>query len=312
MKEKEIIATTWKLYNYNDLASIGAHHLQDNDFIKTGYRVHLTFKQCMRSLFKFHNELFNVWTHLVGSLLFIGFAAYVLFSDGWEHDHTPSAAELKEERFHRTIFFTYCVCALFCMGASAVFHLFGCMSKPIFLVLLKGDYAGVSALIGGSLLIFVYESWLCVPYWRFIYMCACSALIFAGFTLSFTSKFYSVAWRPIRAGIFVAMGATGAIPCTHFVYRVLHHTGDFFHQEIDLLWPMAMMALTYLIGVGFFVGRIPERFSPGRFDYSFYSHTYMHLFVVVASLFHLYGAIRMFNYRTAHNGCALWNEWFKD
>lgn len=45
--------------------------------ILSGYRVHeLTFKQSCRSLLMWHNETLNVWTHLVGFLLFAGLLLY--------------------------------------------------------------------------------------------------------------------------------------------------------------------------------------------------------------------------------------------
>lgn len=297
----------WKLWRYDEIPE----YLKDNDFIWTGYRVHLTFKMCIRSILKWHNELWNVWTHFVGGLFFIGFIFYCLFSEGWDrYNHLLKPEEVKEENFHRGIFIIYSISALICMMGSFSFHLFGCMSREIFYFLLKFDYVGIASLTGGSMLIFVYESWFCVPFYRTLYMTICSIIVFTGCTLCFTPKFNAVESRPYRAATFVGMGTSGAIPIAHFVYRVLYHTGDPFHQEMELLVPAFLTSIFYLIGAVLFVLRIPERFAPGRFDYSFYSHTYMHTFVVLASLTHLYGGLKMFDYRTSHSGCAEWNKWF--
>eukprot|EP00891_Asterochloris_glomerata_P007907 jgi/Astpho2/7907/e_gw1.00118.28.1_t len=46
-------------------------YLKDNEFITTGYRVEYSFWETMRSLFGLHNETGNVWTHLLGFVLFI-------------------------------------------------------------------------------------------------------------------------------------------------------------------------------------------------------------------------------------------------
>ena len=44
---------------------------RDNEFIKTGYRLNFnSSKKILRSLFMFHNESFNVWSHLAGLILF--------------------------------------------------------------------------------------------------------------------------------------------------------------------------------------------------------------------------------------------------
>ncbi|PNH08040.1 ADIPOR-like receptor [Tetrabaena socialis] len=54
-------------------------YLQDNEFIKAYYRApDMPFKQTLRSLFDIHNETGNVWTHLLGFLLFAGLTLYVI------------------------------------------------------------------------------------------------------------------------------------------------------------------------------------------------------------------------------------------
>jgi Haemolysin-III related len=48
--------------------------LQDNEFLITGYRVNFKRKRdLLKSLFSLHNETLNIWSHLLGALLFIGF-----------------------------------------------------------------------------------------------------------------------------------------------------------------------------------------------------------------------------------------------
>ena len=47
-------------------------HLVDNEFIHRGYRIgyNKSIKSILRSLFQFHNESVNVWSHLIGMLFF--------------------------------------------------------------------------------------------------------------------------------------------------------------------------------------------------------------------------------------------------
>lgn len=52
-------------------------YLRDNPFIKSGYRVNFSRWQSIRSIFEFHNESMNVWTHLIGSLIFFCLVFYV-------------------------------------------------------------------------------------------------------------------------------------------------------------------------------------------------------------------------------------------
>lgn len=51
--------------------------LQDNEFIKRGYRINCnTIPKVLKSLFMLHNETINIWTHLLGLILAIGFIIY--------------------------------------------------------------------------------------------------------------------------------------------------------------------------------------------------------------------------------------------
>ena len=59
------------------------HHkfLCDNEYIHKGYRLHFnTFQKIMKSVFLIHNETVNIWTHVLGGLLFICLLLYFIFS----------------------------------------------------------------------------------------------------------------------------------------------------------------------------------------------------------------------------------------
>lgn len=57
-------------------------YLVENEFIQNGYRINYEKSswQIFRSLFQFHNESVNVWSHLLGMLLFIYLMTWVSFS----------------------------------------------------------------------------------------------------------------------------------------------------------------------------------------------------------------------------------------
>lgn len=51
--------------------------LQDNEFIHSGYRLYFnSSKKILKSLFIWHNESFNIWSHLLGFLVFLSFLIY--------------------------------------------------------------------------------------------------------------------------------------------------------------------------------------------------------------------------------------------
>jgi hypothetical protein len=55
------------------------HHLKDNKFILRGYRSQFTPGKSLRSLFRLHNETGNVWTHLVGVVIFICLTVFTIY-----------------------------------------------------------------------------------------------------------------------------------------------------------------------------------------------------------------------------------------
>ncbi|KAL2249455.1 UNVERIFIED_CONTAM: Heptahelical transmembrane protein 1 [Sesamum indicum] len=47
-------------------------YMKDNDYILNYYRANWPLKVALRSLFQCHNETLNIWTHLLGFLVFVG------------------------------------------------------------------------------------------------------------------------------------------------------------------------------------------------------------------------------------------------
>lgn len=59
-------------YSFEDLKNgTQWRFLADNDFIRNGYRASLSAGQALRSMFAWHNETVNVWSHGLGATVFI-------------------------------------------------------------------------------------------------------------------------------------------------------------------------------------------------------------------------------------------------
>lgn len=43
---------------------------QENQYVLSGYRFYRNTKDCLRSMFKLHNETMNIWSHLLGFFFF--------------------------------------------------------------------------------------------------------------------------------------------------------------------------------------------------------------------------------------------------
>ena len=53
--------------------------LADNEYIATGYRHRLSCCDAVKSLFTWHNEVVNVWTHMAGAIFFLFLLAHLVF-----------------------------------------------------------------------------------------------------------------------------------------------------------------------------------------------------------------------------------------
>lgn len=69
-----------QLHTFERLHQDGFAYLADNSYIRSGYRLNYSVTDCIKSLFELHNETLNVWTHMVGSLIFVSLIAYLTLS----------------------------------------------------------------------------------------------------------------------------------------------------------------------------------------------------------------------------------------
>nr|CAD7451460.1 unnamed protein product [Timema bartmani] len=64
-----------RLFNIHDAPV----HLMFNPYIHSGYRGYLPLKTCVRSVFWWTNETLNIWSHVFGFWLFLGFTMRDLY-----------------------------------------------------------------------------------------------------------------------------------------------------------------------------------------------------------------------------------------
>eukprot|EP01136_Pigoraptor_vietnamica_P043792 Opistho-1_new@19686 len=269
--------------------------LKDNDFIHGGYRPELrSFKRCMESLLYIHNETGNVYTHLIGFTTFFALAVYTcahLLRDSQWEDHV--------------MFWVFFMGAMICLLLSSLFHLVFCHSPRYLRIFSRLDYTGIAFLIAGSYFPCIYYGFYCVRKWKIVYLTAISVIGSVCIVVACFPGFDKPKYRVHRLLLFVAMGACGVVPVTHFLavygFNLARDAASF-----DFLM---IMAALYLTGGAMYGARIPERFAPGKFDLLFHSHQLFHILVVTAALFHYYGMVRAFNFRAEH-GCTRENAMY--
>ncbi|KAI0223902.1 Adiponectin receptor protein [Lamellibrachia satsuma] len=263
--------------------------LRDNDFLIKGHRPPLnSFYACFKSIFRIHTETGNIWTHLLGFVAFIAIATYFL---------TRPTLEVQWQE--KAVFSAFFVGAILCLGFSFTFHTVFCHSERIGRFFNKLDYCGIALLTMGSFVPWLYYSFYCRTEPKIAYMALIFILGTISIIVSMWDKFAEPKYRPLRAGVFIALGLSGVIPAMHYVIT------EGFYQAVNfaaLGW-LVLMAILYIAGAVIYAVRIPERIWPGKFDIWFQSHQIFHVFVVAAAFVHFHGISKIATYRLSFGDC---------
>jgi predicted membrane channel-forming protein YqfA (hemolysin III family) len=239
-------------------------HLRFNPYILKGYRPLLTTKECLKSLLYFHNETFNIYSHLFAFMYFT--ASSSIYNSVWN-----------EGCYHVRVFvvISFLVSTLPFL-ASVAYHLFmphvsGCRT---YRWLLKVDVVGVWCMTSVG----------AVPQlWSVTY---CHSAVQTGAVTLYATVSAFALW--IILVYDSAIHRVVALTLQYFfrigfhVFRMCPWSGG--HPYAFLL----MTVVDMLAAPGALVNglKIPERQFPGKLDYLGNGHTIMHVvsfFVVLVS-----------------------------
>lgn len=305
-------------------------YMKDNEFVLHYYRANWPIKEALFSIFRWHNETLNVWTHLIGFIIFVALTvanlmevppvadlisfftrSFPISGDANASDDSngffvgaTNLIDLKQITSSaimpvtRWPFLVFLAGSMFCLLSSSICHLFSCHSRHVNILLLRIDYTGITVMIITSFFPPIYYIFQCEPHWHFIYLGGITAMgIFTIVTL-LSPALSSGKFRAFRALLFCSMGFFGFVPAIHAAIVNWNNP----KRDITLAYESAM-ALFYLTGTMFYVTRIPERWKPGWFDLAGHSHQIFHVFVVFGALAH-YSATLVFLEWRDRVGCA--------
>ena len=143
---------------------------QDNHFIRSGYRpASASFKKSFASLGYIHNESVNIYSHLLGAILFsvIGLVLYTAIEPRYESATTSDVLA----------FGCFFAGAALCLGMSATFHSTMNHSPSVARFGNKLDYMGIVFLISGSFIPSVFYGFYCHPHLQeFYWTMVCNTL----------------------------------------------------------------------------------------------------------------------------------------
>lgn len=141
------------------------------------------------------------------------------------------------------------------------------------------DYCGISILITGSFIPWVFYGFLEDHVSRWVYVVIVTSVGVSVSIFSLSDKFGSSEYRHIRAIVFIVFGIATALPFIHFFFFSKDHI------PVSLV-PLLTFGFCYIFGASLYACRIPERYFPGKCDLFFQSHQIFHCFVVLAAYIH--------------------------
>ncbi|KAJ1976170.1 inc metabolism membrane protein [Dimargaris xerosporica] len=303
---------------------------RENQYIRSGYRFLHSKTQCLSSIFQYHNETGNIWTHLLGLIFFVAFGCYEIYhrfgsTSPWSALSSapfttwvpwlgswlastaassssfspPTPAAPSVSWVDGLVFLLFFASACKCLLCSTMYHTFchhshlGTMRCAVML-----DYIGISVLITASIMTVVYYSYYCTPYYQSLYLILSLMVGALGICLSTFSWFDHTDYRHIRVTVFVLMSVMGICPLIQLAYTY----GS--HPVLEFTTPIVKSLACYVAGVYFYANKYPERLYPGHFDLIGNSHQLWHLGVIGGIYYHYTAVIHFYESRFTF-GCAV-------
>jgi len=252
-----------------------------NPHIHKGYRFSEGPWACVRSVFGLHNELFNIWSHVIGLVLVLAVAFY--FYPRNVNFHLSTNADV----FVAAVFF-FAACK--CLVCSTIWHTMNSISHQSLLERFACvDYTGISFLVASSIITTEYAAFYCEPLSRSIYMGATAALGIGGVILPWHPTFNRADMAWARVMFYVTLALTGFIPIGQLA------TSRGIDWAIYFYAPITKSILVYGLGAVLYASKVPERWFPGMFDYVGCSHNIWHVAVLGGILFHYTAMQDMFS-----------------
>ncbi|SCU91397.1 LAFA_0F03510g1_1 [Lachancea sp. 'fantastica'] len=280
-----------KLCSYNELPE----WQRDNDKILRGYvRETRSLIKCVKSLFYFHNETVNIYTHLIPSGTYL--ALLLFFTDLVLIPQFPSTSM---SDYIMINFFL--LGAFLCLMCSSCFHCMKQHSEAHSDVWSKVDYMGIIVLISCSMVSLLYYGFhdYLLHFKLFTIVVVVLGSICAAFVLN--DRFNAKNWRAFRAAFFVLFGFSGVVPIITGLVKFGIEESCKRVQLRFVLWE----ALFYIVGAVIYGLRLPETLLPGKFDFVGHSHQLFHVLVVLGSICHFRALIG--SYFFLHTGLSTSN-----
>ncbi|KAK6532650.1 hypothetical protein TWF281_006830 [Arthrobotrys megalospora] len=270
--------------------------LHENEFIMTGYRQpSFSLAKSVRSILSIHNETVNIWSHIIGSVLFVTIPLYVFTTEIPPRYKIATTEDI-------VVCTTYFLGCAICFGLSATYHTLMNHSPKVHTVSVQLDYLGILILMYSAMIPLIYYGFVCDHNLRNIYWAVESVLAGLCAISTMHPMFHSSKAKVLRGIFYSAFGLSSFVPIFH---AIAIYGWEVQKDRMGLIW-WALVGLFDSIGVLAYGSKVPERFFPGRFDIWGQSHQILHISVVIAGMMHVMGCLGDFDYLHKHGAqCGL-------
>ncbi|XP_070556774.1 membrane progestin receptor beta-like [Ptychodera flava] len=244
--------------------------------VHNGYRVpHQPLKYYILSIFQMHNELLNVWTHLIACSI-LGYKMYTL-SSNINFPHDPYSWPL----------FLLCVSCCVYTFLSTFAHLLQSHSELVHYTCFFIDYVGVSLYgFSSGLAHFYYSShrsflsivgdgWLFPVVNLLLAWFACAACCYAKVKYDRPYPFARKLWQLTSVGSLYVWIISPILQRIFLCWSSPCDDEAIYHHQIHIVW--------FLLGTIFFATPFPQKLAPGRFDMIGHSHQLFHVFIALCT-----------------------------
>ncbi|KAI1372805.1 hemolysin-III channel protein-like protein Izh2 [Hypoxylon crocopeplum] len=265
---------TWKQH--------GSEHL------RTGYRAGCASAwSCFHSWSYIHNETVNIFSHIIGAILFLALPIHVFTTEVPPRYRLATTADV-------LVCSIYFLGVAVCFTLSTLYHTFMCHSEAAYaLGGIKLDYQGIILLMWGANVPLIYYSIPCDLRGQVAYWVINSVL--AG--LCSFATFHPLVGGPhlghVRAVLFATFGFFSVI--APVLIGVLKTGFEEQSRRVGLAW-IGATALFDGIGVVVYAMKFPERWYPRTFDLIGASHQIFHITVVFAALAYSKAMLQAFDF----------------
>lgn len=258
---------------------------RDNSYVLTGYRhASHSYRVSLSSMFRWHNETINIWSHLLGALLFVGFLLH-----SYSQANTRYQSASSSDTFILAVFFAGVV---MCFLLSTLFHVLLNHSEEAHSLGSQLDHLGIVIVIWASAVPTDYFGFYCDEHLRYLYWTVASATAISCAIFTLRPAFRAPSYRPMRSAMYACLGLSIFVPAAH---GVVLNGWELQNQRMSLAY---FIGLGVLNGTGtvIYTARVPERWYPKTFDLVGQSHQTMHVLVICGALSHTVGLARAFDY----------------